>query len=266
MNNSSRFSWKGTWVALLLPVAGLAACGDKEEAAVQTTTADGSLSSPSSEMAEKRDVSMVRMINALPNMSQATVSVDDRALFSGVNYKAVTPYSELDNTFARFRVVGGGRDTTIASNNEILIDGSRYTVVALPENDGGVRLRVLKDELATETGKARLRVIHGVQGAGEVDVLMQGNTDPIFDDVNPTTEAGFRDVDPVSTTLIVRTSDNGRQLFRKEMRLEAGHAYTVVLSGTSGQRVEAIVIDDRMLDGDVTGTMDGTHDAMRKTP
>jgi hypothetical protein len=144
---------------------------------------------------------------------------------------------------------GAGRDTTIASNNEMLMDGSRYSLIALPEKDGGVRLRVLKDELASDTTRARLRVLHGITGVSEIDVLFAGNTDAIFDNVNLSSDAGYKDVDAINTTLVVKADGSGKQLLRKEMRFLPGHSYTVVLTGT-GQRVESIVIDDQALPTD----------------
>jgi hypothetical protein len=228
-----------------------AACkGDNaDDQAVQTTTADGRLASPSADAAEHRGTSMVRMINALPTGNATSVSADDKSIFSAIDYKTVTPYTEVTENIARFRLQGAGRDTTIASNNEMLMDGSRYSLIALPEKDGGVRLRVLKDELASDTTRARLRVLHGITGVSEIDVLFAGNTDAIFDNVNLSSDAGYKDVDAINTTLVVKADGSGKQLLRKEMRFLPGHSYTVVLTGT-GQRVESIVIDDQALPTD----------------
>jgi hypothetical protein len=239
-----------TWLMLgAFASVGLVACGGdrNDDRGVETTTSDGTLEAPA---ASGRNASFVRMINALPTGGAATVTADDRPVFDGVDFKAVTPYEEVRETFTRFRLQGGGRDTTIAGNNEILIDGSRYTMVALPEGDGGVRLRVLKDDFRVDDNRARLRVIHGVAGVENIDVLLQGDNEPLFDNVGLATEAGFEDVEPRNTTMIVRADGSGRQLLRKELRLEAGHSYTVVLTGGNrqggaAQRIEAIVIDDR---------------------
>jgi len=239
-----------TTLLLLSLASGLTACkGDNvaDKNSVETTTAEGSLASESADSAEHRGMSMVRMINALPSAQDASVSVDDRAIFSGITFKTVTPYSELKDNIAKFRLQAGDRDTTIASNNEIMMDGSRYSLVALPEGNGSVRLRVLKDELATDSTKARLRVIHGVNGVGEIDVVMAGMTEPFFDNVNLTSEAGYKNIDPVKTTVTVNVNGNGKQLLKREMDFKAGHSYSVVLTGTAGQRVDAIVIDDQAI-------------------
>jgi len=232
-----------------LILAGAAACsGDKkEDAAVQTTTAAGKDVSPSANTADEKKVSMVRMINALPTMSDVVVTADDSALFSDVDYKAVTDYVELRDNVARFRLKNEKSDTTIASNNEMMMDGSRYTVVALPEKDGGVRLRVLHDEIVPDVGKARLRVVHAMRGVSEIDVMMDGNNDAMFDNVNFGSEAGYKEMDPMQGTLIVKVDGANRQLLKKQMTFVAGHSYTIVLAGNGAQRVDAIIVDDQAL-------------------
>jgi hypothetical protein len=231
------------WRAIsALTIAAAMACTTDESGSVADSgSGEGRLAVPDAITAK---TSLVRMVNALPDANGMSVTSDNRSVFSGVDYKAVTQYQEIDQTIARFRLLGAGRDTTIATNDEILVDGSRYTVIALPENDGGVRLRVLKDELEADSGKARLRVVHALQNTGEVDVMLSGRTDPLFDNVNNGSEAGFEDVDAGNSTITVRTSD-GKQLFRRQLKLEAGHAYTMVLTSTGNSKVDAITIVDR---------------------
>jgi hypothetical protein len=176
-----------TYRALIVTLAAAVACkGDRvDDQTVTTTTSEGRLASPSANAAEGRGTSMVRMINALPTGTSATVTADDRAMFSNIDYKAVTPYTEIRDNITRFRLQGSGRDTTIASNNEIMMDGSRYTMVTLPGEQGSVRLRVLNDKPATDSTRARLRVVHGLSGVGDIDLLFLGRTDPIFNNVSP---------------------------------------------------------------------------------
>jgi hypothetical protein len=147
----------------------------------------------------------------------------------------------------RFRLKNDKSDTTIASNNEMMTDGSRYTVVALPEKDGGVRLRVLHDEIVPDVGKTRVRVVHAMRGIAEIDVMSEGNDDAIFDNVNFGSEAGYKEMDPMQGTLVVRVDGTNRQLLRKAMSFVAGHSYTIVLAGNGAQRVDAIIVDDQAL-------------------
>jgi hypothetical protein len=240
----------------LAAAASASACkGEKtDDTSVKTETADGMIGSATEGATEARGTSLVRMINALPTGGGATVSADDRPLFSSVDYKTVTPYAEVRDNITRFRLVGTGLDTTIASNNEIMMDGSRYTVLALPEADGKVRLRVLNDKFDVDSTKARLRVVHGVSGVGEIDIALLGRNDDLFENVNPTSEAGFADVNIGTATVVVKLDGSGTQVIRKEIRFEAGHSYTLVLTGGaakgSTQRVEAVVVDDRVSTSD----------------
>jgi hypothetical protein len=132
-------------------------------------------------------------------------------------------------------------------------------MLALPEKEGGVRLRVLHDDFDTDSTKARLRVVHGLSGIGEIDVALLGRDGDLFDNVNPTSDAGFQDVDSGATSVIVKVDGSGKQLIKKEMRFERGHAYTLVLTGGStigrAQRVEAIVVDDKVSTTNANRTM-----------
>ena len=124
-------------------------------------------------------------------------------------------------------------------------------------------LRGLHYQVQHAQGKL-VRVVHGISDVGEIDVLFQGHTEPVFDNVNLTTEAGYEAVDARTVTLIVRAEGSGRQLVKlvkKEMRLQPGHSYTVVLTGSGSQRIEAIVVDDRAVPA--TDADDTTTDSTR---
>lgn len=245
-----RVAVAGALAAVTAATAGLTACkGERvEQQGIRSATADGRLDTTDNgagARAEERGVSLVRMINALPTEGATSVSADDQALFGGVTYRTVTPYAELTDNIAHFRLQSGARDTTISSNNEILLDGAHYTLMALPEDHGGVRLRVLRDEFGDDSSRARLRVVHALSGVGEIDVLLATGTEPLFDNVSPASEAGFEAVEASPVTLVVRADGSGRQLLKREMRFERGHSYTLVLAGRAGQRIDAIVVDDR---------------------
>ncbi|WP_353267450.1 DUF4397 domain-containing protein [Gemmatimonas sp.] len=236
---------------------------------METTTAEGQLASPSEATAEMHGTSMVRMINALPAGGGATVNADDRTLFSSVDYRTVTPYTEMKDNFSRFRLQGTGLDTTIASNNEMMLDGSHYTMLALPEMNGGVRLRVLHDKFDADSTKARLRVVHGLSGIGKIDIAVSGHVGDLFDNLNPTSDAGFHDVKVGAASVIVKVDGSGKELIKKEMRFERGHSYTLVLTGGSttdrAQRVEAIVVDDKVAPTDTTNAM-RIRDSLKRGP
>ncbi len=226
-------------------VAGLMACEARTDRPVTTTTAKGTSTTPSGEVAEDRGRALVRYVNAVPGHPGAVLRTGEEAPFQPVSYKSVTPYVELRENVARFELVDPA-GKVLASNNEALLDGERYTIVALPEDDdpAAVTLRVLHDELQPDEGKARLRVINALTGVGEIDVHLDSRKDALFDGVNPGMEAGFKDLDPVGGRLAITREDGGPPvvtLARKQF--QAGRAYTVVVTGQAGQ-AEAITFDD----------------------
>lgn len=240
---------------LLGAAAAVAACNPSKTRAPVTTTGDaGSSTTPSGEAAAKRGEAMVRFVNALPSSPTVAVNSGDSALFANVKYKMVTEYRQVGDNTADFRLMtdqGKAAGEPAAENHEALSNGGRYTVVAFPEKDGsGANLKVVRDELVPEAGKARIRVFHAASGVGEIDVILSGQKDPLFNNVNYSSEAGFKDIDPVAGTLEVRSADKHTRLVSlKNTKFEAGKSYTIVLTGSPVGKVEAITFNDALTPG-----------------
>jgi hypothetical protein len=270
-------------------VVALAACNASNRP-VTTKSADGTTASPSGEVAADRDVSMVRVVNA-EEKTPVTVLADNAPLFESVAPKQVTPYKEIKENMVTFKVVEGANPPPAATsadsgkNREVLVDGQRYTGVVLPaKNEAGVELRMLKDELTPDDGKARIRVINAAEGVGEIDIKISNGTDAsglsnrdretragqkadsvtgrvsegaqnaardatnddLFDNLNYGNEGGFRDIDPQTGSLEIRKDGQNRPLLSlPNLRFEAGTAYTFVVV-TNGQKVDVIRFEDKV--------------------
>jgi hypothetical protein len=242
-------------IALLGAAVVAAACGgDRRDAPVATTTAQGTTAAPSTATSEQGNTTQVRLVSALPAQPTLDLAAGDDVVFSAVPYRTVTPFREIEGNAERFtlRRAGAGAGTEVlADNAEAMADGSRYTIVALPGDEGkGAQLRVLKDELAVDSGKVKLRVIHAAPNVGDVDVAMAGSDDVLFDDVAFGREAGFTTIDPVAGTLEIRRDDDDRdakgaaRVRAPRLQLEAGRAYTVVIAGADPKRPEFITFVD----------------------
>lgn len=222
----------------------LGACDAKTDRPVTTTTAQGTSTTPSGEVADARGRALVRFVNALPGRSGLVLRTGEESPFQAVGYKSVTPYVEVADNVARFELVDA-EGAVLASNSEAMRDGERYTVIALAEGDGGgATLRVLRDELEPDDGKARIRVINALADVGEIDVRLDAREEPLFEGVNAGSEAGFEDIDPIGGRLAVHREDGSTPivtLARKQF--QAGRAYTVVVTGRQGQ-ADAITFDD----------------------
>jgi hypothetical protein len=135
----------------------------------------------------------------------------------------------------------------LAENRESLDDGAHYTIVALPsDKDGKRNLRVLKDDLeAVPPDKTRIRFVNGVPADEDVDLLIRGREDPLFDGVRFGTEAGWTELEPIVGTLVVRLDDRKSTLASlPDAKLSGGRSYTFVLAGRPGVQYELVKIED----------------------
>lgn len=225
-----------------------AACNEtRDTGAVTSKTSTGTTSAPAAEAVENRDMALVRVINAIPGGSPVSIWAGDSAAFSAVGYKKVTAYREIPDNMFNFQIKSSAEGKALAENRENLKDGGHYTIVALPDQGGADKrnLRVLDDELKpVSPDKARVRFINGVASDTDVDVMLSGREDALFDGVNFKSEAGWKEIDPMAGTLQVRP-DNGKTVLATlgNVKLEGGKTYTFVLSGKPG-KYELIKIED----------------------
>ena len=233
--------------ALALAGCLVLACGrSKTEQPVQTTTESGKTTSPSGVSADRRGTTLIRMVNAVPGKQALDVAADTKLLFTSVGYQDVTDFQELRDNVAQFTVRPAGKDTLLAENKEVVGDGARYTLVALPDEKGNIQLRVLRDELVTDPAKTKLRVINAAPGMADVKVTVQGKDTPLFSGIALGTEAGYQDVEPMTATLVFQPKE-GAPLRLDKVKLEPGRAYTIVLTGAAGHKTETVRFDDRLV-------------------
>ena len=241
---------------LILAGAGVLAavgCKPKSEGEVVSKSASGTQVAESPAAADRHDNVLVRVINATPGT--VDVWADSEKAFSSVSAKHTTDYREFhDNNSITFRLRRVGQPSStdpIATNHEIVNDGSYHTIVVVPGDSGkSMDLRIVADEQKpVEAGKARVRVIHAARDAGEIDVVAPGQKDPVFGGVNFEHEAGYKDVDPVTGSLQVRRQDGkGAAATIPNSKLVAGKTYTIVVTnaGHSAGALQGITVTDEI--------------------
>ncbi len=249
---------------LVLPVLGLSvvafatfACnnGKGDDQKVVSRTAEGTSVSPAADSARASDVSMVRFVNAIPGSTGLKLMGDSVAIFSDVAFGTASAYSQVAKNVVRFSVK---RDTTAgiaAENNEVMRDGGRYTILALPDKDGGgMRLRIVRDDLTPEAGKARVRLFHAAPGFDDVDLSITGQKDALIEDVDYGAEGGFKDVMPGMHGFTIRRDDAGKALTTVAPRnMVAGTAYTVVLAARPNASLVTFSFEDAPQDSTLSG-------------
>lgn len=211
----------------------VAAC-DKDSSPIKTTSTGETNVSPPADSIASRGLSMVRVVNAVDGGNDVTVALGDSTLFAGVKPASVTDYREISANLASFtvRAPGALSGTSVAKNDEVLMDGNRYTVILIAEDMATTTLRVLKDDVIPDSGKARLRVLHAAPGAPSLDVRVAGEKENLFSGVSFKSEAGYTDVTPARVALELRAKDEPKVLLRiAGLDLKRGTSTTIVVTG-----------------------------------
>ncbi len=224
----------GATVAIVLATA----C-DKDSTPVKTTSTGETNVSPPADSAASRGRSLVRVVNAVDGGQDVTVALGDSTLFADVKVASVTDYREIDANLARFSVRGPGlpNGASVAKNDELLMDGNRYTIILIAEDMATNTLRVLKDDVTADSGKARIRVLHAAPGAPALDVKVAGAGENLFSDVSFKGEAGYSDLTPAKVTLELRATGEQEVLLRiPGVDLKGGTATTIVVTGSKTLR------------------------------
>jgi hypothetical protein len=238
-------------IALLLLISGVA-CDRAEtrSAAVTTNSPAGTSTAPSSNSAASRDEALVRVVHAIPNGPAMDLYAGDLVLFDAIGFKSVSSYRAVDGKRYAFalRPAGMTNAKPLSSNTEGLEDGSYYTVFALPGEDRSPQLRVVSDKLDRPAdGKARLRLVHGGDGIGSIDVHAAGHAAPLLDNVAFQSVSDYTDVAPVNGQVDVRADGSAAPVvILPNAHLEAGRFYTMMIVGSSkgAPALEAFIIED----------------------
>jgi hypothetical protein len=221
------------------------------EGEVRTEEAGGLAStSISGDSADKRGQALVRVVNAVPTSGSLTIRSDETHTLPAVEYGRVSPYQPIDRNWVTFQISGSPAGTyePLETNREMLTDGHRYTIVVMRDKDATeYETRILRDEISSDMSRAHLRVIHAATGTDEVNVVARGG-ETLFDGVNFSSEAGFKDVMPWMGTLEFRAEDGNRLLFSlPKVDLRAGKSYTVVLSRDKAGKLDAFLFEDEQV-------------------
>ena len=217
------------------------------------TTVDGATSTaPSTGAAKQEQKTLLRFINATDGPKD--LYFQDAVAFRRVESAAVTSYLALPSPrpdahhelklYDSASAVG----TPLITNSEPETSGHRYTVLALRER-GKFILTLIPDQLKPPAaGKARLRLIHAAPGIDKLDIFRAGETTGIFNGQSFGRFTEYKELAPTTTTLAVRKRDSKTdQIKIKDVKLEPGKLYTIVLRGGEGKPLSAKVIEDELV-------------------
>lgn len=186
--------------------------------------------------------SQVRFANASPVLDSARIEV----FVSGTGhpggapaaYGDVAPYAKVPSGVVQIRLAGTSNSAKVGAS---LVDGARYTVVALAKGKG-TELKMFQDS-APKGGSASLRVIHAAPELGAPDIKLGKRT--IAEKVPFKSATRYLSVTPGSYELAVtRPGDGGSPIASKNVTLSAGTASTAIVAGSQGRPASVIFTSD----------------------
>lgn len=248
---------------LILPVLGLALVGvlaysyagagmQERESAVGTPVGDARRAPVAASVSPQ---AQVRFVNAMPGSPALELGHDSLMLFSNVTFGAVSPFKPVPPARFRFTLRGPSSVGYDASSVSTLVASERYSILAVPDARNRMAVHVIRDDLAPDSGMARIRLIRATPGLADVVFAIVGQDEPLFRAANDSGDVHFRDVAPMTAGFRVRGGTNGATLVSlKSMALVAGTTYTFVLTARPGGIVTAITFSDLSSDPPVAAT------------
>ena len=208
------------------------------------SSGDGKGTAPSSAKAKEADVALVRFING--TTTSKDLGFGDATPFAGVGERDVTAYKSLPAERHEFKLFAkNDKATAIATDSEGLTSGKHYTVLAYSDKSGKTSLDNVADDLTPPApGQAKVRVINMAPGMEKVD-LYAGGKNPLISGAGLDHPTDYKEVNPSEAELTVRHGMSKRDSAPvKDLTLEAGKLYTILVFQDKGGKVKVKTIKD----------------------
>lgn len=234
----------------LLMCTALAAGGcQKDSTPIVTNSQDGASFSTPADSAQARGNALLRIVNAVAGGKTISAQVGGRTLFATIVQGEVSEYVEVGRDLATFSInIPGSTDVyTVGPQDQMLRAGNRYTLLVIAEDVSRRVLRIVRDDVVPEQGRAKIRVLHAAPGGPPLDVIAPNGMVNLFSGVTFKSDVDYVDIEPAKVDLEFRARDGAMVLLRVQgLDLQRGTATTIVITG--GSRLQYITFTDVMLD------------------
>jgi hypothetical protein len=218
--------------------------GDTAQGAGQDTTQVGDQAQG---LTDETVGTRVRFVNAVSTGGNLSLQANQQPLFTGIEFKKASEYQSIDKTQLKDLTLQGTGAETVEIDD--LKENKHYTLVAVPDKDGKVKVEVLEDrapEAQPENAdKAHVRVVHAVPDADGANLVVVDNVEPVFEGLELGAQDDYKAIDPISGPITLQPEGEGAQPTQLgNVDLKAGHSYTLVLAGDQAASVELITLDE----------------------
>ena len=241
--------------ALMLFVSGCSGNKTAEHSAVISSDA-GKGTAASSAAAKQVNTALVRFVNGTPTAKD--MAFGSNTPFPRVGSFDVTDYRALPAERHDFKLlIDSKADEAMATDSEGLTAGKHYTVLALPGVDGKFTINSISDDLTPPaTGKAKVRILNMAPNAASVTLYFGGAKDPLISNVGLNQPTDYKEVAPSAGSLSLMNTLNKRNSeVVKDVQLEAGKLYTILIFGDTGGKLKVKTIQDLFTDAPNGSTM-----------
>lgn len=209
-----------------------------ETTTTTTTTTEGKPVKTDDPYATNQDgKAAVRVAHMSPGAPKVDISVDGTTVVTQLAYGNVSPYFVLEPGSHNVSVSPSGLPTTVFSET-LQIGPKTYSVVAIGEVDGGNRplefrkFRDIVDPLSP--AKTRIRLIHAVPDAKQLDVVLPKRDVSLFEGVDYGTPSSYKHPSAGPVRLQIRRAtraDDGEVFGTFDADLPGGTVVTAFAHG-----------------------------------
>ncbi|MBY6037571.1 DUF4397 domain-containing protein [Fictibacillus nanhaiensis] len=194
--------------------------------------------------AESNDA-MVRIVHASPDAQAVDVYVDGNAVVEGAEFKAATDYMPVPAGEHKVEIFAAGtKDNAVISQTVTVEAGKAYTAAAANTLEM-IELVVAEDSMQATEGKTKVRIGHLSPDAPTVDIGLIGG-DALFSGATFKAFTDYKELDPNTYDLEIRTPDGTQVLDLSGTKLEANMVYSVYAINTA-DKLEVLVLQDSMV-------------------
>jgi hypothetical protein len=173
----------------------------------------------------------VRVVHASPDAPAVDVLVNDGVAFSNAPFTGITQYASLDPATYNVKVVPTGETEPVVIEEDLGLEAQDYTVVAVGRLENIEPLVLVDDNTVPPSGQARVRFVHAVPDAPNVDIAVQDGP-VLFENVPFKQAFPYITVDAGTYDLEVRVHDTGDVVLEVPgVSVEGQNTYTVYAMG-----------------------------------
>jgi len=194
----------------------------------------------------------MRVINAVPDATSLTVSVNDKTVVSNLVFQGSTQYTSVDSGNQEFKVSANGGTSNAIDTTLGLSNGANYSYIVFNPVASATALLLVDSGIATPpSGDFSIRVVNVASGIGPVDVYLTppgtdlNSTSPTV--ANTPVGAASLVISPAAGTLELRVTATGTKEVIYDTPPQAfvnGNIYQpVVLTAGSSKLVNVVLLN-----------------------